>query len=311
MALKVIEVGAFGAEDVLVAPSGPYEGWVFTGTEDGALHRVSHDGRQVVHVADTGGRPLGLEWMPDGRVLVCDARRGLLVVDPDSGALETLAVEAGGKPFVFCNNAAVADDGTIYVSDSSQVHGIDTWKAEVLELTGTGRLLRRKPDGATDVLLGGLQFANGVALSGDGTWVAVAETSVRRVMRVHVSGPRAGESEVYAGELPGFPDNIARGSDGLVWVTIASPADPVVEVLQKAPLWVRKGVMRLPEKVQPAPKRTIRVQAFDDDGHLVHDVQLTDPADTGRFHMPTGVREHDGQVWMGSLHEGAVAVLSL
>lgn len=311
MTLTVVEVGAYGAEDVLVALGGRHEGWVFTGTEDGGIHRVRHDGQQVVHVASTGGRPLGLEWLPDGRLLVCDARRGLLAVDVDGGGVEVLPADTGDSPFVFCNNAAVADDGTVYVSDSSSVHGIDTWKAEVLELTGTGRLLRRSPDGSVDVVLSGLQFANGVALGADDTWVVVAETSVRRLQRVYVAGSRAGQSEVFADGLPGFPDNIARGTDDLVWVTIASPADPVVETLQKAPLWLRKGVLRLPEKAQPAPKRTIRVQAFDDDGHLVHDVHLTDPADTGRFHMPTGVREHDGRVWMGSLHEGAVAVLGL
>ena len=38
---------------------------------------------------------------------------------------------------------------------------------------------------------------------------------------------------------------------------------------------------------------------------------LTDPADTGRFHMVTGVREHDGRLWLGSLHEDAVAVLDV
>ena len=37
---------------VLVVPSGPLEGWVLTGTADGSLHRVGHDGREVVHVAD-------------------------------------------------------------------------------------------------------------------------------------------------------------------------------------------------------------------------------------------------------------------
>lgn len=309
--LKVYGVGAYGAEDVLVATSGRHEGWVYTGTEDGGLHRVSPDGRTLEHVGSTGGRPLGLEWLPDGRLLVCDARRGLLAVDPASGGVEALVTEALGRRLVFCNNAAVASDGTLYFSDSSAVHPIDTWKSEILELTGTGRLLRMTPKGPVDLLLDGLQFANGVALSADETWVAVAETSVRRIRRVFVAGPRAGESEVWADDLPGFPDNIARGSDGLIWITLASPADPVVSTLQRAPLWLRSQVTRLPESVQPAPKRTIHVQALDDDGHLVHDVRLTDAADTGRFHMPTGVREHDGAVWMGSLHEDAVAVVRL
>ena len=33
--------------------------------------------------------------------------------------------------------------------------------------------------------------------------------------------------------------------------------------------------------------------------------------DTADYHMVTGVREHDGRVWLGSLHEPAVAVLEL
>ncbi len=188
---------------------------------------------------------------------------------------------------------------------------MEEWKAEVLALTGTGRLVRRAPDGEATALLDGLQFANGVALSSDGASVVVAETSVRRLQRVFVAGPRAGESGVLVDDLPGFPDNLSRGSDGLVWVALASPPDPLVELLQRSPRTVRRAVLRLPEAAQPAPQRTIRVQAYDDDGRLVHDLAVTDKADTGRFHMATGVREHEGRVWLGSLHEDAIAVLDV
>ena len=64
---------------------------------------------------------------------------------------------------------------------------------------------------------------------------------------------------------------------------------------------------RIPEPLQPKPKRTVRVQAFDDDGTLVHDVDLPGTA----YHMVTGVREHDGRVWLGSLHEPAIAVVAV
>ena len=64
-------------------------------------------------VARTGGRPLGIEFAPDGRLLVCDALRGLLWVDPASGAVELVTAEVDGVPMRFCNNAAIADDGTI------------------------------------------------------------------------------------------------------------------------------------------------------------------------------------------------------
>jgi hypothetical protein len=39
----------------------------------------------------------------------------------------------------------------------------------------------------------------------------------------------------------------------------------------------------------------------------VHDLDL--PGTT--YHMVTGVREHDGRVWLGSLHEPAVAYVDL
>ena len=211
----------------------------------------------------------------------------------------------------FCNNAAIAADGTVYFSDSSLAYGIDHWKAEMVEVTRTGRLLRRAPDGAVDVLVSGLAFANGVALTRDESSVLVAETAARTVVRYRLTGPDAGRRDLFAQDLPGYPDNIARGSDGLIWVTIASPRDPVVERLQRGPMWVRRGVTRIPDRLQPAPKRTVRVQAYDDDGQLVRDVQLGESDHGNRFHMVTGVREHEGRLWLGSLHEPAVAVLAL
>ena len=153
-------------------------------------------------------------------------------------------------------------------------------------------------------MLDGLRFANGVALSADEDFVAVAECAGRTVVRLWLTGERAGERDFLCQDLPGYPDNIARGSDGLIWVTIASPRDPLVERLQRGPLWLRRQVTRIPEKLQPKPKRTVRVQAYDDAGTLVHDVDVATPD----FHMVTGVREHDGRVWMGSLEEPAVAV---
>jgi hypothetical protein len=72
-------------------------------------------------------------------------------------------------------------------------------------------------------------------------------------------------------------------------------------------LALRRVVTRIPEALQPKPKQTIRVQAYDDDGRLVHDIDLRHPG----YHMVTGVREHDGRVWMGSLLEPSVAVHDL
>lgn len=303
----VIPVPAGGAEDVVVATTGRDEGAVFTGTEDGSIFRISHDGQHIERIAHTGGRPLGLEIDLDGRLLVCDAKRGVLRIDTASGAVEQVADKVNGTAMVFCNNAAIASDGTVWFSDSSTKFSIDKWKDDFVQDTRTGRLLKLTESGEIEVVLDGLAFANGVALSQGEEFVAVAETAGRDVVRHWISGPKAGTRDHLVQDLPGYPDNIARGSDGLIWVTIASPRDPVVERLQSSPPWVRRQVTRIPERIQPKPKRTVRVQAYDDNGTLVHDCDVK----TDSYHMVTGVREHEGRVWMGSLQEPAVAVLDM
>jgi sugar lactone lactonase YvrE len=292
-----------GAEDVVVAANG----LVYTGTEDGSVFSVRPDGSRVELVGHTGGRPLGLELLPDGRLLVADARQGLLAMETGTGAVERLVDTVNGRRMVFCNNAAVASNGDIWFSDSSTLYGIDRWKDDFVQDTRTGRLFCRRADGTVEKHLDGLAFANGVALAADESYVAVAETGARTVVRLWLTGERAGQREYLRQDLPGYPDNIARGSDGLIWVTIASPLDPVVDALRHAPMALRKVVTRIPEALQPKPKRTVRAMAFDDAGETVHDVS----GEASGYHMVTGVREHDGRLWLGSLHEPAVGVISL
>lgn len=305
MSFTVHPVPGFGAEDVLVHLDGPHEGSVVTGVADGSLLRLSHDGRRIERIARTGGRPLGLDWHPDGRVVVCDSDLGLLAVDPETGLVETLATEAEGVPLTVCNNPAVREDGTIWFTDSSQTYRLEHWRRDFSEDTRTGRLLQRDPDGSVRVLADGLRFANGVSLAADGSFVSVAESRGACLRRHWLTGPRAGTTEQWV-DLPGYPDNTARGTDGLLWVAIGSERDPLVDVIGRLPRAARRAVMRLPQRLQPQP-RGVHAQAYDDTGALVRDCVV----DADTFHMVTGVREHDGRLWMGSVEEGAVAVLDL
>ncbi|MGL4177802.1 MAG: SMP-30/gluconolactonase/LRE family protein [Dermatophilaceae bacterium] len=298
--LRVVPVPGHGAEDVLVGA----DGRVWTGTVDGALHMYDPVADAVRTVAATGGRPLGLEWLPDGRLLICDAHRGLLALDLDSTVVETLASGDDGVPFLLTNNAAVQADGTIWFSDSSQVWGVEDWKNDLIEHTCTGRLLRRTIDGAVEPVLDGLAFANGVALTSTEDAVLVAETGTCRIRRLSLTGGRPGPATTWVDGLPGHPDNIALGSDGLIWVTIGSPADATLRLLARSPRAVRALARRLPERMKPAPRRTARVLALDPDARVVHDLDF----DATRWHVATGVREHHGRVWLGSLVEPAIAV---
>ena len=301
--LRVIPVSGFAPEDVVVDG----DGRVITGVDDGRILRISNEGRQIEQVADTGGRPLGVELLPDGRLLVCDAVRGLLRVDPEGGAIDVLAYEIDSTPMLMCNNAAVTRDGTVFFTDSSRRFTLEHWRGEMLEHSGTGRLLRRDTSGEVTVVLDGLEFANGVALAADESFVAVAETGATQVRRVWLTGPSAGESEVFLPNLPAVPDNMSTGSDGLIWVALASHRPLLLDLLHRSHPIFRRIAWALPEKLQPAESRTVWVLAVDSAGTVVHDLQ--GPPDA--YHMVTGVREHAGRVYLGSLQHSAIAAFDL
>jgi sugar lactone lactonase YvrE len=296
-------VDGHGPEDVVVDG----DGRVYTGVDDGRILRISPDGGRVDVIADTGGRPLGLELYGDDELLVCDARAGLLVVPLSGGTPVTLATAALGLDLKFCNNAAVAADGTVYFTDSSRRFGIDRWRDDLIEQTAGGRLLRRSPDGTFDLLADGLQFANGVALAPDESFAAVAESGSFRVMRVWLHGERAGRVEPFLEDLQGFPDNIAAGSDGLIWITQASPRVAALDVVRKLPRVLRAGVRALPERLQPAPGREVGVLGVAADGTVEHELR----GEIAGFHMLVGVREWRGKLYFGSLAESAIAITAL
>lgn len=292
-----LRVPGSGPEDTLVI-----DDRIYTGLGDGRILRIAPDGRRIDIVTDTSGRPLGLEHHPDGRIVVCDAEQGLLLVDHASGAIQTL-VPRGTHDLHICNNAAVAADGTIYFSDSTQRFDLQHYNADLIEHSGTGRLLRRSPDGSIDVLATGLQFANGVALAADESFVVVAQTGGYELTRVWLTGPKAGTSATFGDILAGFPDNLSTGTDGLIWVAVASARKALLDRTAGLP-WLRAAVWALPEVLHPKPDRILWVKALDSEGCVVHDLVGTDDD----FSMVTGVRESGGRLYLGSLATTCVAV---
>lgn len=297
------EVDGSGPEDVAITA----DGTVFTGLSDGRILRLTPPEGAVTVVANTAGRPLGIEIDQDGTLIVCDAHRGLLRVDPDSGSITTLVDTVAGRRLLFTNNCAIASDGSIYFSDTSTRFPLEHFKGDLLEHSGTGRLLRWSPGGDTEVLLDGLDFANGVALSTDESTVYVAETGGYRVRRLWLTGPNAGANDVLIDNLPGFPDNMSTGSNGVLWIAIASQRNALLDRLLPRPAILRTLVWALPDRLQPEASRIVFVIGVNDQGEVVHNLQA--PGD--RYHYVTGVREHDGWLYLGSLVDSAIARVPL
>ncbi|NKY56452.1 SMP-30/gluconolactonase/LRE family protein [Nocardia flavorosea] len=299
--VRRIELPGPGPEDVVRGADGA----VYTGLATGEILRVEIDTAAVTEVADTGGRPLGLHARQDGSLLVCDAERGLLHWPGPGRPVEVLVDAVDGDQLAFASNV-IEDpaDATIYFTASSTRWPLSQWLGDIFEHTGTGRLLRRTPAGAVDTLLDDLQFANGVAFAPDGASLIVAETAAYRLSRYWLHGPKSGTRETLVDNLPGFPDNIALGSDGLIWVTLVSPRNSFLDSLLPRPGFLRTAAWALPDRWKPAPVRTAWVLGVDAYGSIVHDLQR----DGTDYAVVTGVVEHEGTLILGSLHESAIAV---
>jgi sugar lactone lactonase YvrE len=295
------DTGGHGPEDVALDG----DGRAITGLADGRIIRFEPEGGPPEEIARTGGRPLGIEVHPDGDgLIVCDADQGLLHVLPN-GDVHTLATGHDGLKFTITNNASVAPDGTIYFSVSSHKWPLTNYTTDLLERNSTGRLYRRDPNGDIDVLLDGMVFANGVALSGDGEFVLVAETGTYRINRVWLTGDRAGRSDVFVDNLPGFPDNLSE-AHGRFWCAFTRPRDRALDATWSRP-WTRTAIHRLPEQMQPKVSRHGFVAAFDPDARVVANLQ--DPS--GRVAVTTGVRALGQLLYVGSLTEPTLAVVAL
>jgi sugar lactone lactonase YvrE len=301
--LELLPLPGIGPEDVLLDP----DGRILTGLSDGSIVRIDRSGAPPETLANTGGRPLGLDWLPDGRLLVCDCQRGLLAIDLTSSKVEVLLRSVAGKDMRICNNPAVASDGTIYFSDSSTRYPLEQIRADIVERVPTGRLLCRKPSGSVEVLVEPLYFANGVVLSADESFVLVAETGAARVRRYWLKGPRRGRLETFADGLPGLPDNMCLGSDGLFWIALPTASDPRLSAVHRLPRLLRSQVKRIPEPLQPRETRRALFVALDADGNGRHFFE----ADPRRYHLVTGLRERDGVLYAGSIEASSIAVLRL
>lgn len=291
-----------GPEDIAIDEVGR----IYSGTSDGKIIRLL-PGVPLEIFAVTGGRPLGMAFGPDGDLFVADVVKGLLRVSP-AGEVETLATECEGVPFVFLNEVAVSKDGnTLYLTDSSSRWGFHEEVNDILEQSPSGRLMRFDLATLTStVLMRGLSFANGIALSPDESFLLVSETGRYRVTRMWLTGERRNLPETFADNLPGFPDNLSVSPRGTFWVALYSVRKPLLDFVHPFP-FVKDCIAGLPSALQPHAIPYGLVFEMDASGRVLRS-----------FHDPSGARmkeissvvESRGVLYIGSLSGTAIGRFS-
>ncbi len=278
------------------------EGKIYAGFEDGRIMVLQADGTQPRVFANTHGRPLGLVFDREGNLIVADAIKGLLSVNP-AGEITLLAAEADGEKFGCLNDLDVGADGTIYFTEASSKFPMSQFTSDLLEHQPNGRLLALDPHASQPrTLLRGIYFANGVAVSPDQTFVLVVDTGEYRVRRVWLKGPKMGQDEVFIDNLPGFPDGISSNGRDRFWLALVTPRQALFDRMLPYPT-MRKMVARLPKFMQPAPKRYSFVLALDSQGRVIENLQNGPPDNYSEI---ANVVEHNGALYFGSIGEDTV-----
>lgn len=284
------------------------EGFIITGLHDGRVIKTSSDGNSVKVLAQTGGRPLGLAWHPDGRLIIADAVKGLLALSPD-GKLDTLTTTADNLPFRFTDDVTVDAAGRYaYFSDASSRWGYGQDGEAVMEHGGDGRLLRydfqRK---VTEVLVDKLEFANGVALGPNESFVLVNETGAYRITRYWITGPKAGTHDLFIDNLPGLPDNLSFNGKDRFWVALYSPRNPLLDAFAGHP-FIRKMMVRALKVIPKPVEHHAFALGLDVNGKVIANLQ---DGGRGNYSPITTVREYGEWLYFGSLKQTSMARLPL
>lgn len=168
-------------------------------------------------VAEVPGRPNGLGFLPDGRLVIgsmADTR--LLRVEP-SGQV-SLHADLSAHMTGYTGDIAIDAAGRVYVDDV----GYRVFEGEP---SAPGRLLLVQPDGAVSVIEEGLKFPNGMWIAPGGQRLLFAEGRAGRIFEYDLVDPRPGSTALggltgkrvfadFGGELL---DGMCMDTEGAVW----------------------------------------------------------------------------------------------
>jgi sugar lactone lactonase YvrE len=212
----------------------------------GGLWLVDARARTLIRLTEKGspevvcafeGVPAGLGFLPEGAPVVTDMHgRGLVRSDE-------------GKPVSHVDLSSITgtiDDMTIDGQGRTYVGDLGFDLKSGIKDGPYGRLILVEPRRTPRVVAEGLNFPNGVAISGDGRRLVVAETNAGSVAcyDVRADGTLAFDRRISSGRTP---DGVCFDRDGALWVALLDESAfvrlaPDGRVLDRISVPGRRGV---------------------------------------------------------------------
>jgi ribose transport system permease protein len=302
-----------GAEDCAIDSDGS----VYCGDRRGWIwHFPSEEGAPGSVFARTGGHPLGHAWERDGSLVVAVGGTGVVRVHPDKSVelvanrvRRTFGSIRDDSPMTFADDLDVTPDGAIYVSDFSTRTNLSEYMNEFVESRPNGRVVRIDPDGTTEVVVRNYLFPNGICTSHDGQSILIASSGLFRIDRLYVSGTKQGQIEPVLENLPGYPDNINRASDGNYWMAFLAMRTPMSDLLLKHPAARVRMTKQLASDDWIVPQLNVScVVKFTESGEIL---KVLWDATLEKYPMVTSMKESDGQLFLCGIHNNRVGRLQL
>jgi ribose transport system permease protein len=286
---------------------------LYCGTRHGNIMRFFAPDYQRMEVfAHVGGQPLGMAFDKQGNLYVCDGGMGLYRVTPER-KVEKVTDETNRSLLSIVDDSRlrladdldIAPDGRVFFSEATIRYEMHEWQIDSLEGRGNGRIICYDPrTGQTRTVLKNLVFPNGVCMGPDGQSILFAESWACRISRYWFDGPKKGKLEVVIPDLPGYPDNINRASDGNYWIAIMGMRGPAFDLAMRSPGFRKRMVKRLPQDEWLSPNINVGcVIKCNERGEILE--SLWDFS--GENHpMITSMREHRGYLYLGGISNNRI-----
>ena len=196
----------------------------------GRVFRISPDGDWSL-IAEYDGWPNGLKIAPDGSIWIADYARGIVELDPGTGAVTPRLTHRHSEGFRGCNDLFFAADGAMYFTDQGQ-SGLHM---------PNGRVYRwDRQSGRLDLLIDTGPSPNGLVMDLNEERLLVAMTRDNAVWRLPLMSDgtvsKVGRFIQLSGGLAG-PDGMALDAGGGLWVADAGHGSVWGFSALGVPLW--------------------------------------------------------------------------
>lgn len=303
-----------GPEDIIL----DRQDRLYCGTREGWILRFSGpDFSQREVFARIGGRPLGLAFDRDENLIVCVGGMGLYGVTP-AGKVYKCTDQTNRTPFKLnddsrlrlADDCDISPDGRIWFSEATIRYEMHSWHIDGLEGRANGRLVCHDPaSGRTRTVVKDAVFPNGVCVAHDGRSVLFCSSWMCAIYRYWIEGPKQGTVEPFVENLPGYPDNLNRASDGGYWLAMVGIRSPTYDLAMRHPDFRRRMIKQIPpdEWIYPGINNGCLVK-FDESGQALE--SLWDPGGT-KHATVTSMREHKGWLYIGGLENNRIGRVRL